>query len=217
MIEIQNLTFGYRKGEPIFDRLTASFSAQSIAIMGKSGAGKSTLLQLLQGRLRPETGKIKVLGYNLADFRSYTKISAFRREHLGIVPQIPTFIDELDAQTNVAISAAISGTPMDKAMRQARTMLLKCGVDPTQPVPTLSGGERGRVAVCRSLITEPELILADEPSAALDVPTARNIVQLLLKSPKAKSVLLVTHDEMIANMCELVVNLDEIISHKQNS
>lgn len=212
MTYVRELQFRYPDGELIFDGLTIDFLQGSTAIMGASGSGKSTLLNLLQGRLRPMNGQVEVLGRDLSSLRSYSALAKFRREHLGVIQQNPLFIDELDAEHNVALSVAINGEPMRSALRRARNLLARCKIKPDQSVTTLSGGERSRVAVCRALITNPEIVLADEPSAALDTATARSIMELLLEMSEAEVTIVVTHDNAVAHMCDRIIHLEDYAS-----
>ncbi|MFC7470373.1 ABC transporter ATP-binding protein [Actinomadura keratinilytica] len=152
------------------DGLTLSVEAgEAVAVMGPSGCGKSTLLNLVAGLDRPSAGGVRVAGQELTELNE-TGLALFRRRDVGMVFQFFNLIDDLPALDNVALTAQLTGTPARQARRRALELLGELGVaDRKDAYPAvLSGGERQRVAVARALMNRPALLLADEPTGALD-------------------------------------------------
>lgn len=139
--------------------------------------------------------------------KSYQNIADFRRSKIGYVEQEPRFIDELDALTNVALAAALNSNEIKTAKKTALDLLKSVGVRPEQNVTTLSGGQAERVAICRAMINNPEVILADEPSSALDRETANQIIDLLFTQSVNRCLVIVTHDIEIAEKCDTITKL----------
>ena len=167
------------------------------AIMGPSGSGKSTLLHLLAALDRPDTGTIEVAGARL-DELSERELTRFRRRRIGIVFQQFNLIATLTALDNVALPALLDGMPTAERKRRSRELLERFGLgDRLGHRPdALSGGEQQRVAIARSLMFEPEILFADEPTGNLDSRTSEEIWQLMthLGRDQGITVLMVTHE-----------------------
>ena len=170
-----------------------------VALLGPSGAGKSTLLTAI-GLINPPTaGRITIGGVWVMDAdQARVDLRAFRRRHLGFVFQKANLIPFLSAVENVQVALEISDTPARAARTRALELLDYLGVaDRAQNLPdALSGGQQQRVAVARALANEPSLILADEPTAALDGPRGRQVMELFRKVARERgsAVIVVTHD-----------------------
>ncbi|MEU0123576.1 ABC transporter ATP-binding protein [Streptomyces albidoflavus] len=186
------------------DGLTLSVEAgEAVAVMGPSGCGKSTLLNLAAGLDRPSAGGVRVAGQELTELNE-TGLALFRRRHIGMVFQFFNLIDDLPALDNVALTAQLTGTPARQARRRALELLGELGVaDRKDAYPAvLSGGERQRVAVARALMNRPALLLADEPTGALDSRSGEQVMDLLIDlNQLGQTLLIVTHDRNLAIRC----------------
>jgi putative ABC transport system ATP-binding protein/lipoprotein-releasing system ATP-binding protein len=181
--------------------LTAT-AGESLAVTGPSGSGKSTLLSCLAGLLRPEPDSVvRVCGTEPSTLRP-AKAATWRLATIGFVYQFGELLPELTAVENTALPLLIGGTPQRAAYRIAEELLadLKVGQLADSPADTLSGGERQRVAVARALATRPPLILADEPTGALDEETTEEVCELLFSLPSRYgcTLLVVTHNPHVA-------------------
>jgi lipoprotein-releasing system ATP-binding protein len=181
-----------------------------LALRGASGAGKSTLLHLIGGLDTPNAGEIHFAGQNLAAF-SGSELAFFRNHRVGFVFQAYHLLPELNALENVCLPARMARTPVGRAVARGRDLLAWVGLkDRMDHKPyELSGGEQQRVAIARSLINEPELLLADEPTGNLDSHTGGEIIELLknLRAEKQTTLVIATHDAKVAAHAERVVDL----------
>ena len=183
-----------------------------VAFMGPSGSGKSTLLNLVSGIDRPDEGDVYVAGQRLNDL-SEDELAAWRARHVGLIFQFFNLIPVLDARDNVALPLLL--THLDKAerRRRAETALRIVGLaERFDHYPrTLSGGEQQRVAIARAIVTDPDFIVADEPTGDLDARNAEAILSLLrqLKHDFGKTVVMVTHDPRALRFVDDVYHLDK--------
>ena len=182
--------------------------AEFVALTGPSGSGKSTLLNLIGALDRPDGGSISVGGRELADLDNAAE---YRAATVGFVFQFHNLIPTLSAGENVQIPMVGRGTPRREREERARALLAEVGVEHRADASptTLSGGERQRVAIARALANEPPLLLADEPTGALDSDTSKQILQLLLRlrDQRQMTVLLVTNDEVLSQQADRVLRL----------
>ncbi|MFG2294277.1 ABC transporter ATP-binding protein [Streptomyces sp. NPDC048603] len=178
-------------------------AGEAVAVMGPSGCGKSTLLNMVAGLDRPTSGTVEVNGQDLSGLDE-TGLALFRRRHIGMIFQFFNLIDDLPALDNVALAAQLTGTPARQARRRALELLDELGVagrKDTYPA-ALSGGERQRVAVARALMNRPALLLADEPTGALDSRSGEQVMDLLIDLNQiGQTLLIVTHDRELATRC----------------
>ena len=178
-------------------------AGEAVAVMGPSGCGKSTLLNMVAGLDRPTAGSVVVHGEDLGAL-SETGLALFRRHHIGMIFQFFNLLDDLPALDNVALAAQLTGTPARHARRRALELLDELGIaDRRNTYPAaLSGGERQRVAVARALMNRPALLLADEPTGALDSRSGEQVMDLLLDLNQiGQTLLMVTHDPRLAARC----------------
>jgi ABC-type lipoprotein export system ATPase subunit len=175
---------------------------QALAITGPSGCGKSTLLNLISGLRRPDRGKVSVLGTDVAALRQ-TETDRFRGANLGFIHQSFHLLEAFTAMENVLLGLRFGGAVASKEWRhKAHELLARVGLAHrlhSRPA-SMSVGERQRVAIARALANEPKLLLADEPTGALDPRTAESVFALLLEVAKEHgcALLLVTHDHDLA-------------------
>lgn len=181
---------------------------ESVAILGESGSGKSTLLALLAGLDSPDSGQIWIEDQSLIN-QSETQLAKYRAEKLGIVFQQFHLMQDLTALENISLPLELSGKKDAKA--QAEKMLESVGLaGRARHFPReLSGGECQRVAIARSLVSRPKLLLADEPTGNLDVKTAERVSELLfnLVAEFKSTFILVTHSEALARRCHRTVRI----------
>jgi putative ABC transport system ATP-binding protein len=178
-----------------------------IAIMGPSGCGKSTLLNLIAGLDTPSAGEVLLAGESVSG-RNEDERARMRRRHIGFVFQFFNLLDGMSALENVALPAVIAGAPRRRADERARRVLDLLGLaDKADTAPgVLSGGQRQRLAIARALANEPTLLLADEPTGALDSVGVREVLELLRRlHSDGQTILLVTHDEGVAAAADRVV------------
>ena len=201
MIDLRDVSRIYRRGADeihALDHITLHIEGgRFIAFMGPSGSGKSTLLHLIAGLDRPSAGTVKVGDLQL-DPLSEDELAAFRSQHVGIVFQFFNLIPVLTARGNVELPLLL--TRLGKAERRERALraLRVVGLEERaehRPAE-LSGGEQQRVAIARAIVTDPDLVVADEPTGDLDARNAEAVLELLreLRTQFGKTVIMVTHD-----------------------
>ena len=180
-----------------------------VALMGPSGCGKSTLLNLVAGLDVADEGTITVAGEPVTG-RSEDELSHLRRKHIGIVFQFFNLLEGMTVLENVALPAVIAGRKRRMAETRARDLLDLLGIgDKASTVPgMLSGGQRQRLAIARALANEPTLLLADEPTGALDSEGGQEVIELLSRLHNGgQTIVLVTHDAGVAAAADRVVRI----------
>ncbi len=224
MIQARDLTKTYGSGPAAVAALKGvSFDVgarELVVLLGPSGSGKTTTLNLLGAIETPDGGRLTVDGIEVADLAGRAQ-TTFRREHVGFVFQFFNLVPTLTALENVALIAELTGPDPET---RARDALDDVGLgDRVDHFPgQLSGGEQQRVALARALVKKPPVLLADEPTGALDVETGRGVLALLQRATRERecAVILVTHNAVIARMADRVLRLrdGEIVSdHRVDS
>ena len=202
LISLSEVTKRYDNGgHPAVDDVSLEIAAgEAIAIMGPSGSGKSTLLNLIAGLDRPTAGTVTVAGERV-DTLSETGVARFRRREIGMIFQFFNLLDDLTVEDNVLLPAQLGGTPRAQARDRASELLSALRIDKHRNAypGRLSGGERQRVAIARALVNRPALLLADEPTGALDTATGEEIGELLRDLNRSgQTMVLVTHNPGLA-------------------
>ncbi len=169
--------------------------------MGPSGSGKSTLLNVIGGLDRPSSGTIRVAGHDLGKMGE-AALARFRRTQVGIVFQFFNLLNNLSALENAMVPAQLAGVRRSEARRQALELFERLDIAPLRDqYPTrMSGGQRQRVAIARALVNNPVLLLADEPTGALDSHSGEQVMTILAElNRNGQTIVLVTHDERLAH------------------
>ncbi|MBI1917133.1 MAG: ABC transporter ATP-binding protein [Planctomycetes bacterium] len=181
-------------------------------LVGPSGCGKTTLISIIAGLLDPTAGEVSVLGAEYRRMSGRAKV-AFRAANIGFVFQQYNLLPALSAAENAAVPLLIAGVPRREAVRRAAALLDELGlVGRGGSLPSqLSGGQQQRVAIARALVHEPRLLVCDEPTAALDAHSGRNIMELLrrIAVQPGRAVIVVTHDSRVFDFGDRIVHLSD--------
>jgi putative ABC transport system ATP-binding protein len=202
LVQVSNVTKRYdHDGRAALDGVGfRAGTGEAVAVMGPSGSGKSTLLNLIAGLDRPTSGTVTVAGQRI-DTLSETGVARFRRQRIGMIFQFFNLLDDLTVLDNVLLPAQLAGEPRARARARADELLAALGIERHRNgyPARLSGGERQRVAIARALVNRPALLLADEPTGALDSTAGEQIGDLLLQLNRSgQTMILVTHNPDLA-------------------
>jgi putative ABC transport system ATP-binding protein len=202
LIQLSDVTKRYEDdGQPALAEVSLEVApGEAVAIMGPSGSGKSTLLNLIAGLDRPSSGTVTVAGQRI-DRLSETGLARFRRQQIGMIFQFFNLLDDLTVADNVLLPAQLAGMPRRQARARADELLATLRIEEHEDAypGRLSGGERQRVAIARALVNRPALLLADEPTGALDTLTGEEIGMLLRDlNASGQTLVLVTHNPDLA-------------------
>ena len=224
MIELQNVSRVYYRGKEneqyaLKDIFLTIKESELVAVVGKSGAGKSTLLHLMGGLDEADTGKLTINGTEIQKL-SGSELNSFRIRNIGIVLQNFALVDDYSVFDNVSLPLRFSSglfSGKEKMKNLVMEALHKTGIEElkNRTVNTLSGGQKQRVAIARAIVTRAPILLADEPTGALDSRTSGEIMELFLRLNKlGTTVIIVTHNYDMAAQCRRIVKLNdgEIIS-----
>ena len=216
IVEIRNLSKSYRRGDqrvPVLDEISFDIAeGEFLALMGPSGSGKSTLLNLIAGIDKPDGGTLRVGGVEVSTL-SEAELALWRSAHVGFIFQFYNLIPVLTAFENVELPLLL--TPLSRRERRehvAMALELVRLSDRSDHYPgQLSGGQQQRVAIARALITDPTIIVADEPTGDLDRVSAEEILNLLERLNRAfgKTIVMVTHDPKAAEKAHLLRHLEK--------
>jgi len=216
LIDIRNVSRHYVRGvdevRALDDVSLTIAGGRFVAFMGPSGSGKSTLLNLVSGIDRPSSGEVLVAGERLNDL-SEDELAHWRARHVGLIFQFFNLMPVLNARDNVALPLLLTDLDKGERQRRAETALRVVGLGHRlDHYPrTLSGGEQQRVAIARAVVTDPDLIVADEPTGDLDARNAEEILTLLrqLKNEFGKTIIMVTHDPRALRFVDQALHLDK--------
>ena len=211
-VEARGLTRRYGEGTNAVDALRGVdldvHAGELVAVMGPSGSGKSTLMHIVAGLDKPTTGTVKIAGTEITELDD-SRLTRLRREHIGFVFQFFNLLPMLDAEENILLPLSIAGEKPDKAWLEE--LLVKVGLDKRRDhrPSELSGGEQQRVAIARSLVTRPTLLLADEPTGNLDSKTSGEILDLIRDSVDSygQTTVMVTHEARAAATADRILFL----------
>jgi putative ABC transport system ATP-binding protein len=216
LVRVSHVSKHYERGEQILPVLVdLSLDVQQgdyVALMGPSGSGKSTLLNLIAGIDKPSGGKIEVAGIDIASLGD-TDLAGWRAANVGFIFQFYNLMPVLTAFENVELPLLLSSLSRGQRREHVETALAMVGLsDRSEHYPNeLSGGQQQRVAIARALVSDPALIVADEPTGDLDRATAEEILGLLerLNRELGKTIIMVTHDPKAAQKAHRIVHLEK--------
>jgi putative ABC transport system ATP-binding protein len=216
VVEIRHLSKSYRRGEQVLAVLkNISFDipeGEFLALMGPSGSGKSTLLNLIAGIDKPDSGEIRIGGVDITSL-SESQLADWRAAHVGFVFQFYNLIPVLTAFENVELPLLLTHLNGKQRKQHVETALSMMGLgDRMLHYPSeLSGGQQQRVAIARAVVTDPTILVADEPTGDLDRASADDILNLLtrLNLELGKTIILVTHDPHAAQSARVIRHLDK--------
>ena len=216
IVEIRGLSKAYQRGGqvvPVLTDINLDISAGDfIALMGPSGSGKSTLLNLIAGIDKPSGGSLRVGGLDIVAL-SETELADWRAGHVGFIFQFYNLLPVLSAYENVELPLMLTGLNARARREHVHTALEMVGLtDRMSHYPSeLSGGQQQRVAIARAIITDPTLLVADEPTGDLDRVSAADVLKLMdrLNRELGKTVIMVTHDQRAASQARRLVHLDK--------
>lgn len=214
ILKVENLTKIYGKDSTKVVALDhVSFSVEKgefVAIVGASGSGKSTLLHLIGGVDRPTSGKVYVNGQDIYKFDD-DKLAIFRRRQVGLIYQFYNLIPILNVEENITLPLALDGRTPDKTKLNDMIKLLGLESRKNHLPNELSGGQQQRTSIGRALITNPSIILADEPTGNLDSKSSDEIVALLKKTNKElkQTIIMITHNMEIAAVADRIIKIED--------
>lgn len=213
LLQLINIKRNYRSGESVINALNGVtlriWPGEFVAIVGQSGSGKSTLMNVIGCLDRPNSGQYSIMGREVSGFES-DQLAALRRVTFGFIFQRYNLLNNASAVENVELPAQYAGVTKSKRIERAQDLLNQLGLEnrsehwPMQ----LSGGQQQRVAIARSLMNDPAVILADEPTGALDSQSGKEVMDLLSElHGRGRTVLLITHDEQVAAYADRIIKI----------
>ena len=214
ILKVENLTKIYGKDSTKVVALDhVSFSVEKgefVAIVGASGSGKSTLLHLIGGVDRPTSGKVFIDGKDIFNFND-DKLAIFRRRQVGLIYQFYNLIPILNVEENITLPLSLDNREIDKEKLNDMLKLLGLQNRRMHLPNELSGGQQQRTSIGRALITNPTIILADEPTGNLDSKSSDEIVTLLKKSNKEfnQTIIMITHNMEIAKVADRIIKIED--------
>jgi putative ABC transport system ATP-binding protein len=214
LVQLESVTKRYDNGAApaVVDVSLTVAHGEAVAIMGPSGSGKSTLLNLIAGMDRPTSGTVMV-GDARVDKLSETGVARFRRKQVGMIFQFFNLLDDMTVADNVLLPAQLAGMPARQARERADELMAALRITAHRDAypARLSGGERQRVAIARALVNRPAVLLADEPTGAVDTATGEEIAELLLDlNDSGQTLILVTHNpDLAARYAHRVISIED--------
>ncbi|MCQ2568748.1 MAG: ABC transporter ATP-binding protein [Candidatus Saccharibacteria bacterium] len=223
ILETEKLTKTYGKGDnkvTAVDNVTLKVKfGEFVAIIGASGSGKSTLLHLLGGVDRPSSGRVLINGEDIFNY-SDDEIAIYRRREIGIIYQFYNLIPSLNVADNIALPLKLDHRKVNEEHLAQILRILKLTRIRNHLPSQLSGGQQQRVAIGRALISDPTIILADEPTGNLDSSNSKEVISLLKQANKDfhKTIVIITHDANIAAQADRVITFEDgkIVKDKRN-
>ena len=214
MLRVANITHSFKNGNewtPVLHNINFEVKqGEMVALLGSSGSGKSTLLNLMAGLMKPTEGEIFIADHNIVKM-SENKLAVFRRKNIGFIFQAYELITSLTVRENVELPLVFQSVSPSIRKQKALALLEKVGLpDKANVFPSqLSGGQQQRVSIARSLITEPSVIFADEPTGNLDSKTEEEIIHILLQLNQTMDTtfIIVTHEAEVAEQMQRILTL----------
>lgn len=215
-IKIEHLSKDFPMGDQttrvLFDVTADIRMGELTMLVGPSGCGKTTLISILTGILSLTEGKVDLLGHDLVTMKDQEKV-LFRRKRIGFIFQQYNLLPALTAAENAAIPLVAAGMSLAEATQKARAVLDDIGMkDQGDKLPRqLSGGQQQRIAIARALVHNPQIIVCDEPTAALDAKTGKAVMEILRKiaDDKNRAVIIVTHDNRIYSFADRILEMSD--------
>ncbi len=215
VLELKNISKSFKQAHDqlsVLKKINISINAHEIvALVGASGSGKSTLLHIAAMLLPYESGELFIQNTDVKNLSQKEKTN-LRLNNIGFIYQTSNLLSDFTAVENVAFPLILQGNDRRDSIQKSEKLLSELGLEnrATAFPSKLSGGEAQRVAIARSMIHNPSIILADEPTGNLDSDNANKIIEMLINQAKQKnaSVLIVTHDQNIARKCDRILNLN---------
>ena len=224
LVRVSRVSKSYRRGEqivPVLTDITLDIASGAfLGLMGPSGSGKSTLLNLVAGIDKPDSGSIEVAGVDIARL-SESELADWRAANVGFIFQFYNLMPVLSALENVELPLLLTRLDRRERRERAETALALVGLaDRMTHLPAeLSGGQQQRVAIARAIVTDPRILVADEPTGDLDRRSAEEILALMdrLNSDLGKTIVMVTHDRRAAERAHAIMHLEkgELFEHEQ--
>lgn len=214
ILRVENLCKEYGKGQTKVKALdNVSFSVEKgefVAIVGASGSGKSTLLHLLGGVDRPNSGKVFIEGKDIYKLND-DELAIFRRRQVGLIYQFYNLIPILNVEENITLPLSLDGRKVDEKRLEELINLLGLSGRRTHLPNELSGGQQQKTSIGRAMITNPAIILADEPTGNLDSKSSDEVVTLLKKSNKdyKQKIIMITHNLEIAKVADRIITIED--------
>lgn len=214
ILRVENLCKEYGKGQTKVKALdNVSFSVEKgefVAIVGASGSGKSTLLYLLGGVDRPNSGKVFIEGKDIYKLND-DELAIFRRRQVGLIYQFYNLIPILNVEENITLPLSLDGRKVDEKRLEELINLLGLSGRRTHLPNELSGGQQQKTSIGRAMITNPAIILADEPTGNLDSKSSDEVVTLLKKSNKdyKQTIIMITHNLEIAKVADRIITIED--------
>ena len=214
ILRVENLCKEYGKGQTKVKALdNVSFSVEKgefVAIVGASGSGKSTLLHLLGGVDRPNSGKVFIEGKDIYKLKD-DELAIFRRRQVGLIYQFYNLIPILNVEENITLPLSLGGRKVDEKRLEELINLLGLSGRRTHLPNELSGGQQQKTSIGRAMITNPAIILADEPTGNLDSKSSDEVVTLLKKSNKdyKQTIIMITHNLEIAKVADRIITIED--------
>lgn len=214
MLTVEHLSHSFRNAQgvvPVLKDINITVEkGQMVALLGSSGSGKSTLLNLMAGLMKPDQGRIWIAGHDIVQFGE-NQLAEFRRSHIGFIFQAYELLSNLTIRENVELPLVFMGTSPAKRKAKALELLEQVGLkEKSELFPSqLSGGQQQRVSIARSLITEPSVIFADEPTGNLDTETEEEVIAILqeLNRKMGTTFVIVTHEAEVAEQMQKIITL----------